>query len=446
MAAAKAQATTSGRAEDAAERVAAMLHHHRGTLLRVARRWSACEDDAEDAVQRAFEIYVRRLPRIDPATEVGWLKVVVRNEALDIRRARGTGVPLDAVDVGERLPSSDAAVHELMERDERVARSREAIAQLKPDERTALLLNAEGYSYREIGERQGWTYTKVNRAITEGRKRFRDAFAQIESGEACERHRPTLVALAAGAAASADVLALRPHLRHCAACRATVRDLHASALHRLALHLPFLAGVAPLRWLGDRVVDSRAPGETGLKGLAHSALQRITGPDAMTSAQLASTGGGRGAAIAAVLSLCLGGGAGTYCLATGGLPDPIRSSHRAEHREPSKPKAPRRRAERATATPTPVATTPLPAHEPIATTASQPPASRPKPREERRPRERKRRADPAGEFGFESSTAGTGGSTTPAPATATTASSSPPPQEPPASSSPPPTSGGEFLP
>src|SRR5215212_1998489 len=64
---AKAQATAGGGA-DAAERVAAMLRSHRGTLLRVARRWSATDEDAEDALQRAFEIYVRRLHRVDPAT------------------------------------------------------------------------------------------------------------------------------------------------------------------------------------------------------------------------------------------------------------------------------------------------------------------------------------------------------------------------------------------
>ena len=72
MAAARAR---TGDVADAAERVAAMLRDHRGTLLRVARRWSSSQEDAEDALQRAFEIYVRRLDSVDPATELGWLKV-----------------------------------------------------------------------------------------------------------------------------------------------------------------------------------------------------------------------------------------------------------------------------------------------------------------------------------------------------------------------------------
>jgi DNA-directed RNA polymerase specialized sigma24 family protein len=44
---------------------------------------------------------------------------------------------------------------------------------LKADQRTALVLQAAGYSYREIGERRGWTYTKVNRCVTEGRRALR---------------------------------------------------------------------------------------------------------------------------------------------------------------------------------------------------------------------------------------------------------------------------------
>jgi hypothetical protein len=35
------------------------------------------------------------------------------------------------------------------------------------------VLRAAGYSYREIGERQGWTYIKVNRCIAEGRAALR---------------------------------------------------------------------------------------------------------------------------------------------------------------------------------------------------------------------------------------------------------------------------------
>jgi DNA-directed RNA polymerase specialized sigma24 family protein len=56
--------------------------------------------------------------------------------------------------------------------DERI---RGQIRQLKPDERTALGLLGLGYSYEEISALRGWSYTKVNRCVSEGRARLREA-------------------------------------------------------------------------------------------------------------------------------------------------------------------------------------------------------------------------------------------------------------------------------
>ena len=81
-----------GVADDPGARVAAVVAHHERTLLRVARPSSLCHDDALDAYQRALEIFVRRVETVDPATEVAWLKVVVRHEAMAIRRARSDAV------------------------------------------------------------------------------------------------------------------------------------------------------------------------------------------------------------------------------------------------------------------------------------------------------------------------------------------------------------------
>ncbi len=453
MATARA-AIESGTGAAAHARVEAMLRAHHATLLRIARRWSGSPDAAEDALQRAMEIYVRRLDSLDPATEAAWLKVVVRHEAMAVQRAAAAAIPVEAADLELRLPVSDIAVEERIEREERTAHSIEALGRLKPDERTALLLKAKGLSYREIGERQGWTYTKVNRAMTEGRRRFLDTVARIESGEECERYAPTLLALTQGAADSADVVALRPHLRHCGACRATVRELVDSRRRRLALHLPFVAGVAPLRWLGAgepaEVVDRGA----GVRQALHGAVARFTSPDVATGVQLGSSGGGRGAAVAALLSLCLGGGAGTYCVATGGLPDPVvRFVHRAGEGAGEKDK-PKRRASTSRSEPTREPTsTPIPAHpvaSPPQVTSHQAEPSRPdKPRHKP-----KRRSAPDEEFGFEGATgtpglSGGGGSGTAAASTASTSAPSTSgggPTGGSTQSSSPPTSGGEFLP
>jgi hypothetical protein len=109
---------------------------------------------------------------------------------------------------------------------DRVARSAEALHGLKPQEVRALWLKALGHSYEQICEVTGWTYTKVNRCLAEGRKSFLERYAGIESGQECERLAPALSAFVDGEADAAQTVALRAHLRQCLACRATVRGLH----------------------------------------------------------------------------------------------------------------------------------------------------------------------------------------------------------------------------
>ena len=210
-------------------RVANVVARHERSLMRVARQWSLCQDDALDAYQRVLEIYVRRIDAVDPVTEISWLRVVVKHEALAVRRLRAESVMAEDIDLDGHAPESQRPVDELLAARERVSRGAEALRRLKPDEAKALMLKAEGHSYKEISEQCGWTYTKTNRAITEGRARFLKAFAEIETGAECERVAPTLAALVGGTATADALLELRPHLQHCTTCRATVRSLHESA-------------------------------------------------------------------------------------------------------------------------------------------------------------------------------------------------------------------------
>lgn len=367
---------------DPQQRVATIVARHGDLLLRVARQYSLCADDAHDAVQRALEIYMRRVDSLDPATELAWMRVVVKHEALAVRRGRaavsGEEVDLDAIPaVAQR------SVEERFESSERVERSAEVMRHLKRDEARALMLKAEGLSYTEIGERLGWTYTKVNRCITEGRRRFMRLYEELESGVECERLAPTLHALAQGTADSEALLELRPHLRNCAGCRATVRALHTSHLGRLsafaaALIAPARAFVERLRGgharespsagdlrpmehqeeldelfrrlnAGEAAVQPVAPSiaegvgrvstvRLNLRGWVETALQRLQSSDLAIGVHAASTGGGgRVTSIAALIGICVSGvGAGTYCVATALLPDPkpaIRS-----HANPAKKK------------------------------------------------------------------------------------------------------------
>ncbi len=96
-----------------------------------------------------------------------------------MRRVRERALPAFAARAGNgcdplgRVSADLPGPEELAERRERVAKRATRSRALKADERLAIVLQAEGYSYAEICERCGWTYTKVNRCLAEGRARLR---------------------------------------------------------------------------------------------------------------------------------------------------------------------------------------------------------------------------------------------------------------------------------
>ena len=83
-----------------------------------------------------------------------------------------------------------------------VGRAAEALQRLKPQELRALWLKAQGHSYNEISALTGWSYTKVNRCLTEGRRSFLSRYANIESGAECARWLPVLSAMVDGEASA----------------------------------------------------------------------------------------------------------------------------------------------------------------------------------------------------------------------------------------------------
>ena len=156
-------------------RVLALLDESGNAFRRTARRFSLCADDAEDAYQRAVEILLTKSPDRAPGELVAWMQVVIRREALAVRRARERLLAADDdPDRLHRVPCGRSGPAERAEGRERVVAAARALAVLKPHERLALFLQADGYSYEEIGDMCGWSYTKVNRCLVEGRARLRE--------------------------------------------------------------------------------------------------------------------------------------------------------------------------------------------------------------------------------------------------------------------------------
>jgi RNA polymerase sigma factor (sigma-70 family) len=270
-----------------------LIQRHGAQIMRTARRYSACAEDAEDAYQRGLEILLTKAPSTRESDLLPWLKTVVKHEAFALRRQRDR-TPLS--DDGELdSPDSVPGTDEQAERYERLRLGAEALGRLKPQEIRCLLLRAEGLSYKEICDATGWTYTKVNRCLTEGRASFLQRIAGIEAGEECERLAPLLSRLADGEATAEDMVALRPHLKSCLSCRGSLREQRSVAASVAALIPPaaFGGGPGPLGtlagWLHERVLAVVLKLQAGIHQAAElGSAQKV----AAVAASAAIAGGG----------------------------------------------------------------------------------------------------------------------------------------------------------
>jgi RNA polymerase sigma factor (sigma-70 family) len=137
------------------------IAEHATSLLATARRYSLCADDAQDAYQRGLEIFLRHADGLDPAGAAPWLRTVIKHEALAVRAARLRIVGPAEADLDGHEAREIETADERASSFERLQRSAEALQRLKPHELRALVLKAHGYSYQEICEITGWTYTNI---------------------------------------------------------------------------------------------------------------------------------------------------------------------------------------------------------------------------------------------------------------------------------------------
>ncbi|MEA2484030.1 MAG: hypothetical protein QOC55_1977 [Thermoleophilaceae bacterium] len=267
----------------------ALLSRHSAGLLATARRYSACPEDAEDAYQRGVEILLTKAPSTTEDELLPWLRTVVKHEAFAVRKSRARAMP--AEDPLAHEQDQNAWTDQRAERYERLRLGAEAMAGLKPAEIRCLLLKAEGLSYNEICEVTGWTYTKVNRCLTEGRRAFFRRVAGIEAGAECQRLAPVISKVADGEASAEEMRSVRPHLKSCLACKATLREYRATPAR--------VAGLVP------PVVALAGGGGGGAGGwvarMLHAAQERIAG--------LGDVAGAKAAAVAASAVVLAGGGA-----------------------------------------------------------------------------------------------------------------------------------------
>lgn len=170
--------------------VEAFYRAERATLEKnVAKRVSGANRPLiEDACQFAWTVLLRRRDVSLDRRGLAWLAVVAIREAR--RMSQTVDVPTGAhalADEGAPIaaPGQCASARNcgvqacgpsleerIVERERHECRV-DAFSRLKAAERQALALKAIGYSYKEIGELTGASYTAVNRRLSEGRARLR---------------------------------------------------------------------------------------------------------------------------------------------------------------------------------------------------------------------------------------------------------------------------------
>jgi DNA-directed RNA polymerase specialized sigma24 family protein len=156
-----------------------LVRAQRGTLVTVTRRAAGTREAAEDAVQEALTIAFVNRARIRPETALGYIAVTARHEAGRLRRPPARTESLDAptrsgISRHELVADRRAVDHDA------VLDALGALRELKREQARALAARMLGWRYLEIADAFGWTYTKTNRCVTEGRAAIRKALGADE--------------------------------------------------------------------------------------------------------------------------------------------------------------------------------------------------------------------------------------------------------------------------
>jgi DNA-directed RNA polymerase specialized sigma24 family protein len=135
--------------EEAQELVLRTVATQAESLLRTAYRHSLCDDDAHDAYQRSMEIFMRRARTLDPELASRWLHVVVKREAMEVRRGRSELVATEDIDFDRHESPDVSSPEDRLLSTDRATRAAEALRRLKPQELRAMWLRALGHSYAD---------------------------------------------------------------------------------------------------------------------------------------------------------------------------------------------------------------------------------------------------------------------------------------------------------
>jgi RNA polymerase sigma factor (sigma-70 family) len=197
-----ARLTRAAQAGDATA-LGLLLQRHQAGMRAVALSLLGSGPDADDAVQDAALVALRRIGDVrDPAAVGSWLRMVVRNNCRDRLRAPSLTQHLE----GRPLPSEDVTPEEALERASLRDWVWDAIEELSPVLRTALVLRhftSDTATYEQIAAVCGVPVGTVRSRLSHARAKLVEALAAT----AAEAHPDTARAEAASRKDAQETLA-----------------------------------------------------------------------------------------------------------------------------------------------------------------------------------------------------------------------------------------------
>ncbi len=150
------------------------LTRYGGIVWTLARRACPNRADAEDAAQEIFLQLWRSAGQYDPeiASEQTFIAMLARRKLIDRFRSRKNNLPAQSLEpesVAQAAPDLNR-----LEISEDVARAREGLEQLRPEEKTILKLSIEqGLTHAQIAERMQMALGTVKSHARRGLSRLR---------------------------------------------------------------------------------------------------------------------------------------------------------------------------------------------------------------------------------------------------------------------------------
>jgi len=154
-----------------------LVERHQQSALNVAYRFLGDRQLAEDAVQDAFLKLLAAAPRYRPTARFRtYLYNVVWHLCVDVYRKRHP-LPLEEVPLGEDPGGGPV---QSVEEAERAALVRQAVQELPPRQRMALVLkHFEGLSYEEIGRALDCSSTAVDALLVRAKRRLQERLKEL---------------------------------------------------------------------------------------------------------------------------------------------------------------------------------------------------------------------------------------------------------------------------